>query len=419
MNSVTTMMRPTMTMNKLMKKQSLLRLLIVCSSFILYHSSFSQTLSPAARMSLLTVGPGEDLYSVFGHTAIRVNDPVQNLDVTYGWGGFRYEDNFYVKFLRGTLPYYIDAYDMYPFLYAYQAENRTVREQVLNLSPVQKQQLYAVLLKNMLPENRTYQYKFFYDNCASRPRDKLAEACGDSLTIPSRNKMTGRSYRDWMNIYLDKSVKPWAKLGMNLAIGQPADVKTDGWHAMYLPDQVHDQIGQATLKKSDGRVEPLVLSDQTLFDARKTFRQQIPLFFDPGVVFALLAIAVTGFTIRRYQFGRVDRWVDRLLFGISGFLGWFLYLLWVGTDHGVTAWNPTLLYLMPLHLPLVYWATGKGTTARRRTVYFFLTAVFIVLGIFLSKVPGGVDVLFPMTLLGRCIVNLQLRSGQQPLMRVS
>jgi hypothetical protein len=419
MSSVTMTMRPTMTMNRPMKKQSLLRLLIVCSSFILYHSSFSQTLSPAARMSLLTVGPGEDLYSVFGHTAIRVNDPVQNLDVTYGWGGFRYEDNFYVKFLRGTLPYYIDAYDMYPFLYAYQAENRTVREQVLNLSPVQKQQLYAVLLKNMLPENRTYQYKFFYDNCASRPRDKLAEACGDSLTIPSRNKMTGRSYRDWMNIYLDKSVKPWAKLGMNLAIGQPADVKTDGWHAMYLPDQVHDQIGQATLKKSDGRVEPLVLSDQTLFDARKTFRQQIPLFFDPGVVFALLAIAVTGFTIRRYQFGRVDRWVDRLLFGISGFLGWFLYLLWVGTDHGVTAWNPTLLYLMPLHLPLVYWATGKGTTARRRTVYFFLTAVFIVLGIFLSKVPGGVDVLFPMTLLGRCIVNLQLRSGQQPLMRVS
>ena len=220
-------------------------------------------------MSLLTVGPGEDLYSVFGHTAIRVNDPAQNIDVTFGWGGFRYEDNFYVKFLRGTLPYYIHAYDMYPFLYAYQAENRTVREQVLNLSPVQKQQLYAVLLKNMQPENRTYQYKFFYDNCATRPRDKLAEGCGDSLTIPSRTKMTGKSYRDWMNIYLDKSVKPWAKLGMNLAIGQPADVKTDGWHAMYLPDQVHDQMAQATIKKSDGRVEPLVSSDQTLFEARR------------------------------------------------------------------------------------------------------------------------------------------------------
>lgn len=411
--------KPTMMRSRPVRNRWLSLLLILHYSLFIYNSSFSQTLSPAARMSLLTVGPGEDLYSVFGHTAIRVNDPAQNLDVTYGWGGFRYEDNFYVKFLRGTLPYYIDAYDMYPFLYAYQAENRTVREQVLNLSPVQKQQLYAVLLKNMLPENRTYQYKFFYDNCATRPRDKLAEACGDSLTIPSRNRMTGKSYRDWMNIYLDKSVKPWAKLGMNLAIGQPADVKTDGWHAMYLPDQVHDQMGQATLKKSNGRVEPLMSSDQTLFEARQTFRQQIPLFFDPNVVFALIAIAVTVFTIRRYQVGRVDRWVDRLLFGISGFLGWFLYLLWVGTDHGVTAWNPTLLYLMPLHLPLVYWATGKGTTARRRTLYFGSTAVVIVLGMFLSKVPGGVDVLFPMTLLGRCLVNLQPRSGPQPLIRVS
>ncbi len=390
-------------------------LFALTASFILHPSSFSQSLSPSARVSLLTVGPGEDLYSVFGHTAIRVNDPARNMDVTFGWGGFRYEDNFYVKFLRGTLPYYIDAYDMYTFLYAYQVENRTVREQVLNLSPAQKQQLLTVLQTNMLPENRTYQYKFFYDNCATRPRDKLTEACGDSLTIPSRSRMTGKSYRNWMNDYLDKSVKPWAKLGMNLAIGQPADVQTDGWHAMYLPDQVHDQLARATLKQATGQTAPLILSDQTLFEARKTFRQQLPFIFDPNVVFALLAVAVTVFTIRRYVVpGKVDRWLDRLLFGISGFWGWFLFLLWVATDHGVTAWNPTLLYLMPLHLPLIYWATGPGATARRRTLYFGITAVLILLGMVLSKVPGGVDVLFPMTLLVRCVVNLQPgRRGKQ------
>ncbi|QJW90132.1 DUF4105 domain-containing protein [Spirosoma taeanense] len=383
-------------------------------------ASIAQTLSPAARISLLTVGPGEDLYSVFGHTAIRINDPAQNMDLTFGWGGFRYEDNFYVKFLRGTLPYYIDAYEMYPFLYAYQVENRTVREQVLNLTPAQKEQLFAVIQTNMRPENRTYQYKFFYDNCATRPRDKIAEACGDSLTIPTRLKMTGKSYRDWMNLYLDKSAKPWAKLGMNLAIGQPADEQTDGWHAMYLPDQVHDQLARATLKQTNGQVVPLVASDQTLYNAQQTFRQQLPFVFDPHVVFALLAIVVTVFTIRRYQIGRVDRWLDRLLFAVVGFLGWFLFLLWVATDHGVTAWNPTLLYLMPLHLPLIYWATGRNTTARRRTVYFGSAAVLILLGMFLSKVPGGVDVLFPLTLLVRCIVNLQpVRRGQQMPARVA
>ncbi|WP_223833892.1 lipoprotein N-acyltransferase Lnb domain-containing protein [Spirosoma profusum] len=385
-------------------------LLILHLSFIIHHSSFAQNLSPSAKMSLLTVGPGEDLYSVFGHTAIRVNDPARNIDVTFGWGGFRFaENNFYVKFLRGTLPYYIDAYDMYPFLYAYQAENRTVREQILNLSQAQKEKLFAVLQTNMLPENRTYQYKFFYDNCASRPRDKIAEACGDSLTIPTKAKMTGKSYRDWMNDYLDKSGKTWAKLGMNLAIGNPADEQTDGWHAMYLPDNVHDQMAKSTLRQGDGRVVPLVASDQTLFEARQTIRQQLPFILDPNVVFGLLALAVAVYTIRRYMLaGKVDRWLDRLLFGVSGFLGWFLYLLWVGTDHGVTAWNPTLLYLMPLHLPLIYWATRPSATARRRTVYFSVTSILILLGMILSNVPGGVDVVYPLMLLIRCVVNIQV-----------
>jgi hypothetical protein len=126
------------------------------------------------------------------------------------------------------------------------------------------------------------------------------------------------------------------------------------------------------------------------------------------------------FTVRRYQRGHVDRWLDRWLFGISGFLGWFLFLLWVATDHGVTAWNPTLLYLMPLHLPFVYWATGPTTTARRRTTYFGITAVLILLGMVLSHVPGGVDVVFPLTLLVRCVVNMQpVRRGQQTPARVA
>jgi hypothetical protein len=376
-------------------------------------ASAQQRLSPSAQISLLTAGPGEDLYSVFGHTAIRIYDPAHNIDRTYGWGGFRFSENsFYVKFLRGTLPYYIDAYDMYLFAYAYQQENRTLREQMLNLTTAQKERLMDVLETNLRPENRTYQYKFFYDNCATRPRDKIAEACGDSLTIPSRSVMTGKSYRDWMNQYLGE--KAWARLGMNLAIGRPADEQTDGWHAMYLPEQVHNQLAHARLRQASGQIVPLVSSDRTLFEGQRTFPQELPFIFDPNVVFALLGVAIAFFTIRRYQQGVVDRWLDRLLFCFSGVCGWFLFLLWVATDHGVTAWNPTLLYLMPLHLPLIYWVTGATTTARRRTLYFGATAVLILLGMLLSNVPGGVDVIFPVTLLVRCLVNLQpVRAGKQ------
>ncbi len=402
---MTTMMKPMKRSSRKTVCQPLLRWLLVLSSLLVtLHSSLAQPAQP--RISLLTFGPGEELYSVFGHTAIRVYDPARGQDVTYGWGGFRFaENNFYVKFLRGTLPYYIDAYDMNRMVYAYQQENRSIREQVLNLSPAQTQRLLQVLETNMRPENRTYQYKFFYDNCASRPRDVIAATLGDSLVMPSAAAPTGKSYRDWMNDYLGE--KPWAKLGMNLAIGRPADHKTTGREAMYLPDNVFDQLASANVRQGSGQVVPLVADSQTLHRANQTFRQQIPFIFNPDFVFALLGVIVTVFTIRRYQRGKIDRWVDRLLFAFSGSWGWLLFLLWVGTDHGVTAWNPTLLYLMPLHVPLIYWATGPTTTARRRNVYFGTTAVLIITGIFLSTVPGGVDALFPLTLLVRCVVNLQ------------
>ncbi|GAB4036481.1 DUF4105 domain-containing protein [Spirosoma gilvum] len=383
-------------------------LVALLSSFIIHHSSFAQQLSPSSRVSLITYGPGDDdISSSFGHTEIRIIDPVTGMDRDYSYGGFDYRaDYFILKFLRGTLPYFLSVHNLYQVMYYYQQTNRSIREQQLNLSLTQRQRLFMALEKNFLPENREYRYKFYYDNCATRPRDMIVEACGDSLFIPSRSRMTGKSYRDWMNDYLND--KPWYQLGMNLAIGWPANEQTDGWKAMYLPDQVHDQFAHSTLKLANGQVVPLVQSDQTLFAAQNVFRQQVPIFFDPDVVFTILGVLVAGFTIRRYMVaGKVDRWLDRLVFGLSGFLGWFLLILWMIRDDGVTGWNPTLLYFMPLHLPLIYWATGANSTARRRTIYFGSTALLIVLGIFLSKIPGSFDVVFPLTLLIRCVVNMQ------------
>lgn len=403
-----------------MMKMSKRILLILYVSLIAHHSSFSQSLSPASKVSLITYGPGDDdISSSFGHTEIRIVDPVLGLDRDYSYGGFDYRaDYFILKFLRGTLPYFLSVHNLYQVIYYYQQTNRGIREQQLNLSLTQRQRLLEALEKNYLPENRLYRYKFYYDNCATRPRDMIVEACGDSLTIPSRDRMTGKSYRDLMNDYLNE--KPWYQLGMNLTIGRPADEQTDGWRAMYLPDQVHDQFARATLRQPNGLLIPLVQGEQTILAAQKLFRQQVPIFFDPDVVFALLGIAVALYTIRRYRVaGKVDAWIDRLLFGTIGFMGWFLLLLWIIRDDGVTAWNPTLLYLMPLHLPLIYWATGKSATARRRTLYFGITALLILVGMFLSKVPGGVDVIFPLTLLIRCVINMQpTRRGYQTPARV-
>jgi len=392
--------------------------------FFIFHFSFfiparAQPLSPQAQVSLLTFGPGDDLYSVFGHTALRVYDPGLGIDRVYNYGMFDFRtDNFYVKFLRGTLPYQIGVDDMYRTLYAYQMDNRSIREQLLNLSPKQKLTLFNALETNLLPENREYRYKFFYDNCASRPRDMLVQAAGDSLRFQAGVDTT-KSYRDWMNDYLGG--KPWARMGMNLAIGWPADHTASGWEAMYLPKNVYDQVARATLLLPDGSQRPVVASDQQLLQSTPTEADVASLWERPGLVLGLLFVLVLGLTLRQHRRGERGFWLDRLLFGFAGFWGWFLFLLWVGTDHGVTAWNPALLFLMPLHLPLIFRITRRGDerTIRR---YFGLSAVGMLL-FFLYTIPNGYvfgHSFFLLTLLLRAGYHIQYKQpAYQPSARAT
>ena len=171
--------------------------LIICG--LGNHYSYSQRLTPAARISLITYGPGnDDISSAFGHTEIRIVDPVIGIDKNYSYGGFNHTDKgFIFKFLQGTLPYYVAIHNLNEIAYYYKQANRSIREQVLNLSYSQRQNLVDALEKNSLPQNKYYRYKFFYDNCATRPRDMIDMVCGDSLKIPTGSSMTGMSYRNW------------------------------------------------------------------------------------------------------------------------------------------------------------------------------------------------------------------------------
>jgi hypothetical protein len=371
------------------------------------HYSFSEQLSPASRVSLITYGPGEDdISSAFGHTEIRIVDPIFGIDRNYSYGGFNHKaKGFIFKFLQGTLPYYVAVHELNEVAYYYQQTNRSIQEQVLNLSYTQRQSLISALEENYLPQNKYYPYKFYYDNCATRPRDMIKQACRDSLIVTTRSRMTSKSYRDWMNEYLNE--RPWYQLGMNLATGKSADEQTSGWQAMYLPDQLSDQLRQATVMQANGEIIPLVKSEQTLFAAQKVVRKPVvPFITEPNIVFTLLSIIVTGFTITRYASGKkVDRWLDLSLFGLTGLMGWLLLILWLIRDDSVTAWNPSLLYLMPLHIPLIYWASKANASERFRVMYFGLTAGFILVGMALSKIPGWFDIVYPLMLFIRCLVN--------------
>lgn len=387
---------------------------VLIALFIGFAAS-AQQLSPSARVSLITYGPGqEDISSVFGHTEIRINDPATGIDRNYSYGGFDYKaDYFVLKFLRGTLPYHISTHNLFQVAYYYQQYNRSIREQVLNLSPAQRQRLFTALETNYLPQNREYSYKFYYDNCSTRPRDMITAAMGDSLVWSSQVRQPTKSYRDWMNEYL--GAKPWERLGMNLAIGRPADKVTSGWEAMYLPNNVFDQLTKAQVRIQTGQLAPLVTQTQTIFEGQPSFKSTLPIVVYPDFVFLVLLVLVAFLTWRHWNAGarlggRTGFWLDRLLFGFAGAWGWFLFLLWFATDHGVTTWNPTLLWLMPLHLPGVFWATSPKRHPFEANTYFRITALLLVISFFFLDAPGFADTLLVGTLLVRALFRSWIKT---------
>ena len=61
--------------------------------------------------------PGQELYSTFGHSALRITDTVTNQDIVYNYGTFYFGDpDFYTKFVRGKLMYYLSTDNFQSFV---------------------------------------------------------------------------------------------------------------------------------------------------------------------------------------------------------------------------------------------------------------------------------------------------------------
>ena len=188
------------------------------------------------RISLLTCGPGDELYATFGHTAIRVTLKDSSGDYVFNYGTFEFQEGFYSKFVKGSLLYYLSVQDYDEFLYTYQAENRSVTEQVLQLTCEEKHQLFFVLQQNADPRNRNYKYDFLFDNCTTRAKNIIF----NNSRIPV---ITGRiipdkapTFRDLIHSYLDSGKKQWSKLGIDLLLGASVDKRVTNDQAQFLPE---------------------------------------------------------------------------------------------------------------------------------------------------------------------------------------
>lgn len=370
------------------------------------HPPLPDHLSENARVSLLSIYPGTELYAAFGHSAIRIVDAEAELDRVYNYGTFSFEEpGFYLKFARGLLDYMLSAYSYQFLIYIYTDERRPIIEQVLNLTPAMKDKIYRFLEWNYLPQNRRYRYDFFFDNCATRIRDVFEKNLDGNLHLylNSERKLTFRQYID---LYLGHH--PISHFGMDLGLGDRSDRIATPWEAMFLPDFLFESFAKATIT-IDGETEPFVVKMDTLLWFEGADKPSYTLPWADIIFWGLFALiaALTFWSYRSKNFlPRLNRWVDVILFGLIGLVGLLILFLWFGTDHKVTPDNWNLMWTWPTHIIIIVFLFFKN---KPKWLFAYFALYTFTLLVFLAGWrfwPQGFNSAnFPL------VLTLALRSG--------
>ncbi|MFM9006097.1 MAG: DUF4105 domain-containing protein, partial [Flavobacteriales bacterium] len=358
---------------------------IVCIAHLQMKAAWAP-LTPSAKFSVITCSPGPDLYSLFGHSAIRLQDSLggEAIDIVFNYGVFdAFDDGFYVKFARGKLDYKLIAEYYEYFIESYMQEGRGVWEQELLLTPLQKQRLFDLLQANVQKSNCTYRYDFFYDNCSSRIRDMIMRATAMESTeamgfrfVPLDTLLKvntiefdspcarGTTYRQAIQKYLD--YQPWSDFGIDLALGLPCDRVMGEYGFMFLPDSLMRELEVAKLSGSPLCSPPVELLPKRMELSANSFTAPISIFIAWLVLHAWL-------TFRRRNHPRVMAH-EIILLSVVSLLSLLIILLWFFTDHNATHGNWNLLWACPLNGVLLFFM-------RKRMVVKFASMVNLAAGI--------------------------------------
>lgn len=315
-------------------KKILVLLFIFCS---LYSHSQEPQLSSGTTVSIFTCGSGAELYSTFGHTAIRIKDVTNRLDVVYNYGTFDFStENFYLKFVKGDLQYFVTATTYDDFILEYQFTKREVIEQTLYLQQDKKQQLFDLLNASLRSDDRFYTYKFIDRNCTTMVVDKINAILGSSTIQKVDDKTV--SYREVLYPYFENYF--WYKLGINIIFGAKTDKKAE---KLFLPIELLNSLDKA---KINGK--PIVVKKEMVV-ASNTAKSAFSFFNSIYFVIALFIVFVLVNNKKIFSI--------YLLF--AGLLGIFLCLVGLYSQHQEVLWNYNALLFNPLFVLIPFLKNKK------------------------------------------------------------
>ncbi|WP_295334988.1 DUF4105 domain-containing protein [Flavobacterium sp.] len=298
-------------------------------------SAFSQSpkLSENAQVSIFTCGRGEQLYSTFGHTALRIKDESNQLDVVFNYGTFDFRtENFYLKFVKGDLQYFMSVTSLEEFIYEYQTDGREVIEQILDLPLASKQKLLDELSATLYSSERYYTYKFIDRNCTTMVNEKIGNYVGGKNLEKVDDKTI--TYRKLLYPYFENYF--WYKLGINIIFGAKTDAKAE---ELFLPIELLHSLDQAT---SNGK--SLVIDKKTLVEGTPETQAEFSFFNSIYCIIAFLGLMLL--------FNK--RWLFLTYLFVCGILGLFLCMVGLYSEHQEVLWNYNALLFSPLFLLLPF-----------------------------------------------------------------
>lgn len=361
-----------------------------CLLFVLALST-EKTLAnknDSIRISLLTCSPGEEIYSLFGHTAIRYENLSQNIDVVFNYGLFSFNSpNFIFRFALGEMDSQLGIAEHSHFIAEYAYYGRSIQQQVLNLTSEEKSRLLLLLEKNYLPENRIYRYNYFYDNCSTRPRDKIEECITGNIIYPSYPRDGSRTYRKIVHEYCKEH--PWVRFGIDLCIGSAADQPINRRQMMFAPYYLMNAYAGARIGNQIEQ-RPLITSTVEILPAISPMNSNrwVPTPFQSALLLFIFTATFTIFGLRRSK----GLWaIDLFIFGAAGIAGCILTFLAIFSQNPAVSPNFLLIIFHPGHLlllPYIIYCVRRRKKCGYHTLNFIVLIFFIIL---FPQIPQNID----------------------------
>ncbi|WP_375338157.1 DUF4105 domain-containing protein [Bacteroides sp. ET336] len=360
-----------------------LSLLIIWGSMLSYAQK-----RDSIQFSLLTCSPGTEIYSLFGHTAIRYQNYTQNKDIVFNYGMFSFSSpNFIYRFVKGETDYQLGVNDFRSFEAEYMFRGSSVYQQILNLTYEEKLKLQNLLFTNYLPQNRVYRYNYFYDNCTTRARDQIEKCIDGDVEYP--NSVPDKTFRGIIHEFTKGF--DWEEFGIDLCLGAGADKPIGIRQQMFSPFYMRSFAESAFIKDENGNTRPLVLKEEVIVDADTVDAAESSFSFSPiacATFFLFLNVVIAFVQIVRKK---IYWFWDLILYLSQGLAGCIIAFLFFFSTHPTVDSNWLILLFNPIplfYLPFMVYNDIK----RKKDKWHVINSVYLTLFILiLPLIPQEIN----------------------------